>query len=517
MYLKRCVVVTGKWESHRTYEYDSTTVHYRIKANIIPRCSRCCDLHSYLWQITSTVRGAFGGALAAGITWMFWANGQRTDLEPFTYVVLGGAFALLLGPAGVLARWIETMLETPHGERLYWNAKKAKQYEEMSSEGCAMTLDYRQERLPIAGGVAAELGFVVTAGRRQREIGTYVRPTHARRLDQTPGPRQLQPRNTRARPVRAGARRTPVDRAGFEVLLDEENRSPNTVVDDDSQERARDRRHFLFIVIRAWLERAGSKLESNPTVGQPVQMQRHLAVRRESIDERLLAARLPGLPTGEWLPDDPEPDARFWEVFCGLTQTHAGDRREWAENGRTLFEGRLRTLPDPFVNGEPDTSATASCPSRPVLALPAQGGIFLLTDSGACFSLSRGKVLSLKPLPDLDGCSALVVDGAGQTPHRALRRHDCHPSRRRVGLRPGRRRRPEPGRSNWGPHDRRCVRLRHLPQPPWPSNCQGGAGRGYRRARGDRRRDRGPRSPGRALAARTAARRSHFLGADQHE
>jgi hypothetical protein len=68
---------------------------------------------------------------------------------------------------------------------------------------------------------------------------------------------------------------------------------------------------------------------------------------------------------------------------------------------------------DSELSGEPDTTELPDCPSRPVLAVAAQDGIILLTDSGACFWVSRGKPLSLKPLPDLDGCSALAVDSTG--------------------------------------------------------------------------------------------------------
>ena len=40
MKLERSVVIKGKRESHRTYGYNSTTVHYVVNANIVPRCAR---------------------------------------------------------------------------------------------------------------------------------------------------------------------------------------------------------------------------------------------------------------------------------------------------------------------------------------------------------------------------------------------------------------------------------------------------------------------------------------------
>jgi hypothetical protein len=69
---------------------------------------------------------------------------------------------------------------------------------------------------------------------------------------------------------------------------------------------------------------------------------------------------------------------------------------------------------DPDVNGASDTTALPNCPSRPVLAVAAHDGILLLTDSGSCFRVSPGETLALQRLPDLDGCSAVVVDAAGK-------------------------------------------------------------------------------------------------------
>jgi hypothetical protein len=143
MDLQRSVVTTGKRESHRSYGFNSTTVHYTIKANIIPRCARCSDLHSYFWNITSTVHGALGVALVAGVGFMIWAKSLGVDAELGVYLILGAIAAILLWPAGILARWAATFFFTPRGERRYWRASAAKQYQEMRSEGCKMTLDYR--------------------------------------------------------------------------------------------------------------------------------------------------------------------------------------------------------------------------------------------------------------------------------------------------------------------------------------------------------------------------------------
>jgi len=146
---QRSVVITGKRESHRTYGYNSTTIHYMVKANIIPRCARCSDLHTYLWNVSSTVRGALGVALAAGFGFLCWRKPLGDDNEVGGYVLLGAIMALMLWLPGILVRWIVTVRSTPRGERRYWRASAAKQYQEMKSEGCKMTIDYRRNAFQL--------------------------------------------------------------------------------------------------------------------------------------------------------------------------------------------------------------------------------------------------------------------------------------------------------------------------------------------------------------------------------
>ncbi len=200
---------------------------------------------------------------------------------------------------------------------------------------------------------------------------------------------------------------------GFEVWSDDESEGPGAARGSAAREAIESARHAVFIVTKAWLERPGSRAEIELASGHAAETRRRLAVRREPLDERPLATLLEGLPSVEWPPEDPEPDARFWEVYCGLTRTPPGNRRLWAESGRQLLAGRS---PGPLeAAGEQETGSLSSlkCSSRPVLARSARDWTLVLTDSGACFKISRGAPHRLEPLPDLDGCSAVAVDKAG--------------------------------------------------------------------------------------------------------
>jgi hypothetical protein len=195
-------------------------------------------------------------------------------------------------------------------------------------------------------------------------------------------------------------------RVGFEVSLDEGRGAIGPGPHPGPVDASPGGGHIVLIVTRTWLEGSGARAEVAPAVGG----HRRLAVCRESIDAGRLVALFPGLASVEWLPDDPEPAARFWEVYCRLTRTPEGDRRGWAARGRDLLAG---CEPAASRGAAEDVSESMPCDSRPVLARSARDGTLLLTDAGTCFRVERGDALVVRPLPDLDGCSAVAVDPAG--------------------------------------------------------------------------------------------------------
>jgi hypothetical protein len=201
-------------------------------------------------------------------------------------------------------------------------------------------------------------------------------------------------------------------KVGFEVSLHEWRSAGDSKPDSGSWDGRASARHGLIIVTRDWLEGTGPPAEIKLPANQLAGTDRRIAVRRDPIDERLLAARLPGLSSIEWFPDDPEPEARFWEVYCALTRTPAGDRPDWARSGRNLLGGWSQGSAGPAATA-PESTSILECPSRPVLARSALAWTIVLTDAGKCFRVDRGEPLAIRPLPDLDGCSALAVDAAG--------------------------------------------------------------------------------------------------------
>jgi hypothetical protein len=203
-------------------------------------------------------------------------------------------------------------------------------------------------------------------------------------------------------------------RVGFEIWADQGNTPRDSTENAASrQEPLLTPRHALFIVTENWLARLDSRAEIDLLERKVAETHRRIVVRRDRVDDQRLGPVLSGLPSVEWLPSEPEPDARFWEIYCGLTRTPLGDRGEWVENGRNLLAGWQPSLIHADAKPGADTTDRLDCGSRPILARHAGNWTLLQTDSAACFRVEHRYPLAIHPLPDLDGCSSVAVTAEG--------------------------------------------------------------------------------------------------------
>src|SRR5262249_33076128 len=136
---------TGKRESHRTYGFNSTTVHYIVNAALVPRCPRCSDLHAYFWENSGTLRTALGVAAVASAGLPAVMQARRRHTAATLYISNERAAGLVIWLLGFPVRWISAWLATPRGERRYWRAKTAKPYRDMKDNGSSMAIDYRRD------------------------------------------------------------------------------------------------------------------------------------------------------------------------------------------------------------------------------------------------------------------------------------------------------------------------------------------------------------------------------------
>jgi hypothetical protein len=205
--------------------------------------------------------------------------------------------------------------------------------------------------------------------------------------------------------------------SGFEVWLDDERISAATDFEQAIRKGIEDSQLGLFVVTRRWLDRDFTRFELKLFADGAARGKRLVAVRREDVGEHDLAPQLQRLHAIRWMPEDAEPEARFWEIYCGLSDRPPGPRPEWAHQGRLLLgqgpppavEPPARPRPGPEPGDEPRWLA---CPARPVLAVPGRELTLLLGETGQAFSLRRPGGEALEPLADLRACScAAECDG----------------------------------------------------------------------------------------------------------
>ncbi len=166
----------------------------------------------------------------------------------------------------------------------------------------------------------------------------------------------------------------------------------------------------VFLVTNRWLQRPYTRLELNLFSNHPDRNCRQVAVKREEMGDLDLAPQLQRLNVIPWLPNDPEPDACFWLVYCGLTGKPQGPRDQWDEEGRKLSRRPTaeRSAPAKELN-EAAEEPWLPCQEKPVLLAPSPHGTLLASDSGECFLIGPSGLTASEPLRDLQGCAAVAV------------------------------------------------------------------------------------------------------------
>ena len=194
--------------------------------------------------------------------------------------------------------------------------------------------------------------------------------------------------------------------SGFDPWLDEEQIPGATNFESVIRNAIREANHGLFVITKRWLERPYTRMELNLFGRHDADTHYRVAINRDGIDPLDVAAQLQQLHIIEWRVDDPQPDARIWEVYAALTRRPPGPRSEWAENGRRLIVGHDKAessqksahnlLNEP--SRHPDQIFKPnSC--RPVLALPTGDSTVVMTDGEVCFRIGPGGNISpIEPL-----------------------------------------------------------------------------------------------------------------------
>jgi TIR domain len=145
--------------------------------------------------------------------------------------------------------------------------------------------------------------------------------------------------------------------AGMKVWHDESSQPAGEPLQSDIEAAIRASDCAIFIVSKLWLDSRWGKLELN-RVDQHRERIRRVPILRMPYASAKLPMELIDLKAIPWLEDDPHHDAKFWEVFCAVTDRDPGPPQTWAVEGEKIQKG---TVPPPAPHTVAPTLESLRC------------------------------------------------------------------------------------------------------------------------------------------------------------
>jgi hypothetical protein len=113
----------------------------------------------------------------------------------------------------------------------------------------------------------------------------------------------------------------------------------------------------IFIVSNLWLQSRWSQLEMDRFDRRRDRVRR-VPIFRVPYQRLKLPMQLIDLKGITWLEDDPHHDARFWEVYCAVSDKNPGPSETWAVEGEKVQKGLVAP---PVVRGLAPTLSSLRC------------------------------------------------------------------------------------------------------------------------------------------------------------
>lgn len=134
--IDRCVVLSGKKETHRVRRGNTTTIYYKIQRALLPRCRRCAELHVFFRKAARCTWIVFLPACLQ-LAYYFFLTYSEWDCVIRVAAVAGAYWASGYVVRSLLAVWL-----THSGERKYSESSHSKPYRDLKKEGFSVTPDY---------------------------------------------------------------------------------------------------------------------------------------------------------------------------------------------------------------------------------------------------------------------------------------------------------------------------------------------------------------------------------------
>lgn len=175
----------------------------------------------------------------------------------------------------------------------------------------------------------------------------------------------------------------------FVVWLDEERIPAAASIESELKKAIEESDVGLFVVTSRWTKREWTQYEVRLFANRD--SNRRLVVLREDVSLGDLGPHLSGLKVVTWKSESEKRYEHYWEIYCGITNTPPGPRKDWAHKARSLT-GDLQNLDTPkstsdsFIKTDAKNSFLAHkqlplpCKGRPFKCVEGKKWTFIVTD-----------------------------------------------------------------------------------------------------------------------------------------
>ena len=203
--------------------------------------------------------------------------------------------------------------------------------------------------------------------------------------------------------------------AGLAPWLDKEQISGGDYLDPAVSKAVQNSDCALIVVTSNWVESKNTQFELSLIDERKLRL---VVLRRDKLGLNALGAKLTGKVVLDWPRDDDEPDARLWEVYCGLTGAALGPESEWNDRGRyivqeSIAQGQISDEQSrPII--APKRSTTVSpdsplpCNGKPKRCFVGRKRSYLITDQNEWLVANMEDQISLAGNPLAPYSSAVI-------------------------------------------------------------------------------------------------------------
>jgi hypothetical protein len=139
------VVLNGKKETGRTYSGNTTTIHYLLKSQIVPRCEGCADIHHKIYNIGLTCTILILCILT--ILFMSYISDKFNEFPIGILIITGfgiwGAYYVV----SFLSKRITSVFLTPAEQKPYYKISETEGYKVLDAENFNINIDLRKDAL----------------------------------------------------------------------------------------------------------------------------------------------------------------------------------------------------------------------------------------------------------------------------------------------------------------------------------------------------------------------------------